>query len=155
MQPTYYKIDDIDDYEVFGLIDREYFSGDVPRDKRQELPVETRKKVNIDGYVHNIYENSGVHFVKNINSNFYLKILSWNYPDVVLYNPWEKAETFRNFDPDEYRKLITLSPAHVKHRISLGPGGLFEAGQTIKRTRIDKPRLIDWIGYEEPPDDID
>lgn len=70
--------------------------------------------------------------IGNMAGSRTLMVKTFNFPDVVIWNPWkDKAKSVYNLGDNEYRKFICVEPGRVKHDAVLKPGQSFECSQII------------------------
>ncbi|KAJ4456988.1 putative apospory-associated protein c [Paratrimastix pyriformis] len=63
----------------------------------------------------------------------FLAVERRNISDLVVWNPWvEKSKTMKDFQPEEYHKMICIEPAQVD-LVQCAPGGSWEGQMVLSR----------------------
>ncbi|CAG5121007.1 unnamed protein product, partial [Candidula unifasciata] len=61
------------------------------------------------------------------------EVTTFNFPDIVLWNPWqEKAKEMADFDDEGYKEMICVEPGKVSNPVTLEAGQQFECSQTLR-----------------------
>ncbi|TPX31436.1 hypothetical protein SmJEL517_g05239 [Synchytrium microbalum] len=126
---TYFKVKDISTVGVTGLQQLHY----VDKVLSSARAVETRSHVAVSGEVDRVYEG-----VKNDEITIEgvgfgdVKIVKYNFPDVVVWNPWsEKANAMADFGDEEYHNMICVEVGSVSTPVSLAAAGTWEGSQIL------------------------
>jgi D-hexose-6-phosphate mutarotase len=60
------------------------------------------------------------------------EIVSENFIDLVVWNPWvEKAKAMADFDDEEYKQMICLEVGKLGSAVSLAPAQSWSGSQTL------------------------
>ena len=73
------------------------------------------------------------HIVTNVVSGRKMRIQKYNFPDTVIWNPWDqKAKEMPDFGDDEHPNMICVNGGHVSTPVTLMPGQAFEASLILQ-----------------------
>jgi glucose-6-phosphate 1-epimerase len=93
--------------------------------------IEDRYLVTIDQTVDRVYENTpDEHIISGVTGHHAIKIQKRNFPDTVVWNPWDKALAMTDLG-SEYVNMLCVEAGHVSSRFQLMPGSKFRASQTL------------------------
>jgi len=124
---TYFKLNDISTCKLTGFAGCHFLDKVV---NSNEDEIETRKEIEIDRNVDNIYKDTKSHSVITEDSKITLQ--KNNLPDTVLWNPWiEKAKNMSDFQDDGYLTMVCVEAGYVTKRKLLKPKEDFVCSQTL------------------------
>lgn len=124
---TYLKVREVESLRIEGLRGLDY------RDSAQggTLKKETGVGVMIDDEVDRIYHGAPPTLLVREDHRA-MGIHSENFPDVVVWNPWEhKCAQFSDMPADGFRRMLCVEAAAVKTPIELAPGAEWWGRQTL------------------------
>ncbi|XP_041464695.1 putative glucose-6-phosphate 1-epimerase [Lytechinus variegatus] len=129
MLQNHFLVDDVTNTSVLGL--QEADSSDEIN--YSFTTSECGERVSIDGPHNSVYSNtSSEHVLKNTQDSASLFIRKWNLPDTVIWNPWEGTnQGSHDVTSDEYKEMICVGCGHVTQPLTLLPGAIFQASQTL------------------------
>eukprot|EP01105_Mastigella_eilhardi_P018417 TRINITY_DN4261_c0_g1_i1.p1 TRINITY_DN4261_c0_g1~~TRINITY_DN4261_c0_g1_i1.p1 ORF type:complete len:317 (-),score=84.35 TRINITY_DN4261_c0_g1_i1:288-1214(-) len=58
-----------------------------------------------------------------------------NFPDVILWNPWEEAKKMADMGPDDWTKMLCVESGAVAKPVTLAPGAKWQGSHTISATQ--------------------
>ncbi|XP_050526189.1 uncharacterized protein LOC126896965 [Daktulosphaira vitifoliae] len=121
---TYLKVPDVRKCSISGLHGCMF----VDKTKENSIYQESRELVTIDNWIDNIYQNTlQEHIISNVVSGRKMKMVKYNLPDTVVWNPWDvKASTMSDFGDDEYPNMICVEAGAVMTPITLNPSNTYE-----------------------------
>ncbi|KAK3602521.1 hypothetical protein CHS0354_029339 [Potamilus streckersoni] len=127
---TYFTTPDVTKTSVIGLKDLQFI------DKVQDgaLMTENRGAVFVNENYDRVYQNAPNEIVVNKVGTGKTKVIikKTNFPDVVVWNPWEeKAQGMADFDEKEYKTMLCVEVGSVFNQVTLGPGEQKEFSQII------------------------
>ena len=92
---------------------------------------ETGVGVSIDAEVDRIYHNAPPTLLVREDSRA-MGIHSQNFPDVVVWNPWEdKCAQLADMPADGFRRMLCVEAAAVREPIELAPGANWWGRQSL------------------------
>ncbi len=59
------------------------------------------------------------------------------FPDVVLWNPWDKGAALSDLEPEGYRHMLCVEAAAVSAPVRVGPGRKWSGGQGLALQSVD------------------
>lgn len=129
MLQNHFLVDDVTNTSVLGL--QEADSSDELNYSMSTS--EGGDRVSIDGPLDSVYTNTArEHVLKNTQDGATLFLRKCNFPDTVIWNPWNGSEQgAHDITSDEYRDMICVSCGHVTQPVTLHPGAIFQASQTL------------------------
>ncbi|KAF6203621.1 hypothetical protein GE061_001953 [Apolygus lucorum] len=116
---TYLLLQDVTKCEITG------FKGCSFLDNTQNLQEFTQETdvITIRKHIDNIYrDTANEHVISQASEGKCIKLSKTNYPDTVVWNPWEDAES---------RIFFCIEAGHVSKPVLLNPGHVFKASQTL------------------------
>ena len=115
---TYLKVREVEHLRIEGLRGLDYCdSADGNAIKK-----ETGVGVSIDAEVDRIYHNAPPTLLVREDSRA-MGIHSQNFPDVVVWNPWEdKCAALADMPADGFRRMLCVEAAAVREPVELAPG---------------------------------
>ncbi|XP_005089766.1 glucose-6-phosphate 1-epimerase [Aplysia californica] len=128
---TYFRVADITSTAVSGLKGLAFT--DKLKDGKQER--ETRDEVTIDRNYDRVYKNAPktIQIVSGGNPSRKIELITFNLPDIVVWNPWEeKAKEMGDFDDLGYKEMICVEAGKVDEPVTLPAGQHYECSQTFK-----------------------
>uniref|UniRef100_A0A2S2NHD2 glucose-6-phosphate 1-epimerase n=1 Tax=Schizaphis graminum TaxID=13262 RepID=A0A2S2NHD2_SCHGA len=121
---TYLKVPDVRKCNISGL------QGCMFVDKTKENSVyqEPREMVTVNHWTDRIYQNTQQeHVISNVVSGRKMKMIKYNMPDTVVWNPWDvTSSTMSDFGEDEYPNMICVEAGIVITPITLNPNNTYE-----------------------------
>lgn len=73
------------------------------------------------------------HIITNMVSGRKMRIIKYNFPDTVIWNPWiDKAQHIGDFGDDEFPNMLSVDSGHASSPIVLSPGSVFEASEILQ-----------------------
>ena len=73
------------------------------------------------------------HIVTNVVSGRKMRIQKYNFPDTIIWNPWDqKAKEMSDFGDDEHPNMICVNGGHVSTPVTLMPHQAFEASLILQ-----------------------
>ncbi|KAF6203619.1 hypothetical protein GE061_001951 [Apolygus lucorum] len=124
---TYFQVKDIRKCKVTGLNGLQYLT------KRDDTETTTDKEssVRIDGPITRLYADTPpIHEI--VTPEQTTSIIKCNFPDTVIWNPWEEvAKTIPDLSDEEYNQFICVEAGSFFDPMTLPPGGTFEASQSL------------------------
>jgi len=131
---TYLRVPDVTTATVNNLKGLEFT--DKVHDGRRST--ETRDLVTVDKTVDRVYEATPAeHVVMGVTGGRAIKIYKQNFPDTVVWNPWQKGLSMADLGA-EYVNMLCVEAGHVTSPVTLGPGGRFSSSQTLTIVDTDK-----------------
>lgn len=127
---TYFRVSDISTTTVQGLKGLKY------NDKLtggQDV-LESRDLVTVDRNYDRVYKDAPNVTVLTSGPNpaRKLEIKTFNFPDVVVWNPWDvKAKEMGDFDDEGYKEMLCVEAGTVVTPVTLAAGAQFECSQTF------------------------
>ncbi|KAI5707491.1 hypothetical protein M8J77_003722 [Diaphorina citri] len=126
---TYLKVPDVRRCQVNGLYGCHY----IDKVLDNQLFRETRETVSVSSLTDRIYQNTcQEHVVTNVVSGRKMRLQKYNFPDTVIWNPWDTGRDMKDFGDDEYPNMICVEAGHVTSPVLLHPGTTFEASQILQ-----------------------
>uniref|UniRef100_A0A8D8M6U6 glucose-6-phosphate 1-epimerase n=1 Tax=Cacopsylla melanoneura TaxID=428564 RepID=A0A8D8M6U6_9HEMI len=126
---TYLKVPDVRRCTVNGLYGCHY----IDKVLDGQLFRESRETVNVSSFTDRIYQNTcQEHVVTNVVSGRKMRLQKYNFPDTVIWNPWDTSRDMKDFGDDEYPNMICVEAGHVTSPVLLHPGTTFEASQILQ-----------------------
>jgi glucose-6-phosphate 1-epimerase len=121
---TYLKVREVEHLRIEGLRGLDYCdSADGDAIKK-----ETGVGVSIDAEVDRIYHNAPPTLLVREDSRA-MGIHSQNFPDVVVWNPWEdKCAALADMPADGFRRMLCVEAAAVREPVELAPAPAGGAG---------------------------
>ncbi|XP_035662487.1 putative glucose-6-phosphate 1-epimerase [Branchiostoma floridae] len=126
---NYFRVDDISAVTVSGMQGLEY----IDKTRNFERFTESRELLTVGEFVDSIYINTpSSHVITGINGGRTLRMDKENFPDTVVWNPWETmSPNFPDLGNDEYLSFICVEAGHVVNPVTLTPGEEFTAVQLL------------------------
>ncbi|XP_078582484.1 uncharacterized protein LOC144865542 [Branchiostoma floridae x Branchiostoma japonicum] len=126
---NYFRVDDIRAVTVSGMQGLEY----IDKTRNFEKFTESRELSTVGEFVDYIYINTpSSHVITGINGGRTLRLDKENFPDTVVWNPWETmSPNFPDLGNDEYLSFICVEAGHVVNPVTLTPGEEFTAVQLL------------------------
>uniref|UniRef100_A0A0B6ZQX6 glucose-6-phosphate 1-epimerase n=1 Tax=Arion vulgaris TaxID=1028688 RepID=A0A0B6ZQX6_9EUPU len=127
---TYFRVADIKTTAVTGLHDLVY--SDKLKGGKEER--ESRKEVTINESNDRVYKEAPkiVYITSGPEPARQIELTTFNFPDIVIWNPWEKAKEMGDFDDEGYKEMICVEPGKVWTPITLEAGQQFECSQILR-----------------------
>jgi glucose-6-phosphate 1-epimerase len=124
---TYLKVREVEHLRIEGLRGLDYCdSADGDAIKK-----ETGVGVSIDAEVDRIYHNAPPTLLVREDSRA-MGIHSQNFPDVVVWNPWEdKCAALADMPADGFRRMLCVEAAAVREPVELAPGASWWGRQSL------------------------
>lgn len=125
---TYFLVDNIEDVCILGLQNIKY----ADKLKNGEIFTETRAEICINEETDRNYLDfpRKVRLQKKAGSTN--EIVSENFDDLVVWNPWiQKSRAMADFDDEEYKQMICLEVGKVGSVVSLAPTQSWSGSQTL------------------------
>ena len=124
---TYLKVREVEHLRIEGLRGLDYCdSADGNAIKK-----ETGVGVSIDAEVDRIYHNAPPTLLVREDSRA-MGIHSQNFPDVVIWNPWEdKCAQLADMPRDGFRRMLCVEAAAVREPVELAPGASWWGRQSL------------------------
>eukprot|EP00058_Branchiostoma_floridae_P022236 XP_002607726.1 hypothetical protein BRAFLDRAFT_82827 [Branchiostoma floridae] len=109
------------------------YKGHVEQTRNFERFTESRELLTVGEFVDSIYINTpSSHVITGINGGRTLRMDKENFPDTVVWNPWETmSPNFPDLGNDEYLSFICVEAGHVVNPVTLTPGEEFTAVQLL------------------------
>ncbi|KAF2882389.1 hypothetical protein ILUMI_23759 [Ignelater luminosus] len=126
---TYFKVPNIYECQIYGLQNCKYID---QTDKN--FIKENDKEIVVENFIDHIYCNTPEKLtITNAVGGRNMRILKYNFPDTVIWNPWiEKSKKLRDFGDDEYLRMLCVEVGQVSNPVKLVPGAKFEAKQILE-----------------------
>ena len=129
---TYLRVAEVELALLSGLKGKHYrdaLDNDaIKRDPQEALAV--------DGPVDRIYHDANRTLVLD-DGNRHLMIVQEQFPDVVVWNPWERAAAALPDMPDsDFRRMLCVEAAAVRQRIELAADDTWWGRQSLIDTRV-------------------
>lgn len=123
---TYFRVDELARTTIEGLGGlryRDHTRNDVHDIQREPV-------LSFSGEVDRIYENAPavLHIVEPRRR---LRVEAKNFPDAVVWTPWESPRGIKNLQPGGFRRFICLEAAVITAPVSLAPGASWAGAQTM------------------------
>lgn len=126
---TYLKVPDVRRCQVSGLYGCHY----IDKVLDGQLFREGREAVAVAEFTDRIYQNTcQEHVVTNVVSGRKMRLQKYNFPDTVIWNPWDTVREMKDFGDDEFPNMICVEAGHVTSPVLLHPGTTFEASQILQ-----------------------
>ncbi len=115
----YFKIRDITNVSIAGLEDIEYTDFFSKERHTQKSPLNIDKET---FYIYEAEDQSCALCDNGMGRNILIASSGMN--KIIVWNPWaEKAKELKDLGDDEYRKMITIAPAHTADTpLTIAPG---------------------------------
>jgi glucose-6-phosphate 1-epimerase len=124
---TYFLVDDIDRVRVGGLAGLEYIDKTLANARARQGDEPLRVTAETD----RVYLGAQRPVTLQDGAGT-LEITTRGFPDVVIWNPWEKAELkFPQLGPGDYRRFICIEAAVAGNPVSLEEGQGWTGSQQI------------------------
>ncbi|CAH1250953.1 Hypp8946 [Branchiostoma lanceolatum] len=126
---NYFRVDDIRSVTVSGMQGLEY----IDKTRNFERFTERRELLTVGEFVDYVYINTpSSHVITGINGGRTMRMDKENFPDTVVWNPWETmSPNFPDLGNEEYLSFICVEAGHVVTPVTLTPGEEFTAVQTL------------------------
>jgi glucose-6-phosphate 1-epimerase len=137
---AYFKCPDVRRCQVTGLngvtfLDRTRMT-EGPPGSPPHVPAyqECREVVTLAEMTERVYIHTPPeHIVTNVVSGRKMRIQKYNFPDTVIWNPWEqRAKEMADFGDDEHPNMICVNGGHVGQPVTLLPQQGFEASLILQ-----------------------
>ncbi|BFY97403.1 hypothetical protein BsWGS_00443 [Bradybaena similaris] len=128
---TYLRVADIKTTSVTGLQGLVYI--DKLKDGKEST--ETREHVTVDAPYDRVYKDAPktLYVTSGPEPARRVELTTFNFPDIVVWNPWEKtAKEMGDFDDEGYKEMICLEPGKVSTPVTLEAGQQFECSQILR-----------------------
>ena len=124
---TYLKVREVEALRIEGLRGLEYCDSAAG----DSLKKETGVGLTIEGEVDRIYHNAPPTLLVR-EDNRAMGIHSQNFPDVVIWNPWEdKCAQLADMPRDGFRRMLCVEAAAVREPVELAPGAGWWGRQSL------------------------
>ncbi|XP_078664057.1 uncharacterized protein LOC144907127 [Branchiostoma floridae x Branchiostoma belcheri] len=126
---NYFRVDDIRSVTVSGMQGLEY----IDKVRINNTFTESRELLTVGEFVDSVYINTpSSHVIKGINGGRTLRMDKENFPDTVVWNPWETmSPNFPDLGNEEYLSFVCVEAGHVVTPVTLMPGEEFTAVQML------------------------
>ena len=126
---TYFTVSDISNVKVKDLSGLTY----LDNTKQRAPATESRSEIPFEGEIDRIYLRTPAQLTIE-DSGLQRKILirKQGLSDAVVWNPWiEKGKSFKDLEPDGYKKFVCVETGAIEPPTTLAPGERFEGLQEI------------------------
>ena len=125
----YFCVSNVDAVSISGFENSQFF--DKNKDSAQVSQPED--EVRITCATDKVFPNvNGPHALLDPNKNRVVAIHKENFPDTVVWNPWnEGAKKMSDFGDDEFAHMVCVEPGYVSGRVCLEPFREFNASMTL------------------------
>ncbi|GFO50260.1 glucose-6-phosphate 1-epimerase [Plakobranchus ocellatus] len=127
---TYFRVSDIDKTTVEGLKGLKY----IDKITGGKDVIETRDLVTVDRNYDRVYKDAPqiVVISSGPEPSRKIEVKSFNFPDVVVWNPWDvKAKEMGDFDDEGYKEMVCVEVGKVVTPVTLTAGSQYECSQTF------------------------
>jgi glucose-6-phosphate 1-epimerase len=127
---TYFSLPDITKTTISGLGGLTYIDKvDGGKEK-----TEVNDPLIITGFTDRVYKDANKdHLITHVNGNKTICLKKTNFPDTVVWNPWEeKAKAMGDFGDDEYNHMVCVEAGHVAKPYTLPSQESFTSSQFIQ-----------------------
>lgn len=127
---TYFSVPDVTKTTISGLGGLQY----VDKTDKGATKVEQDEPKTVTKFTDSVYMNAcKEHVITNTAGGKSLCITKDNFPDTVVWNPWEeKAKAMSDFGDDQYPNMVCVEAGYVSAPFTLPAGQSFTASQTIQ-----------------------
>lgn len=124
---TYLRVAEVEQAALQGLHGLNYLDATLGG----EMHTETAPELMVESEVDRIYFKAPQTLMLQDGQRA-LGIRSENFPDVVVWNPWEhKTATLPDMAPLDFRRMLCVEAAQIGQAITLGPGESWWGRQTL------------------------
>lgn len=124
---TYLRVAHIESTQLNGLQGCTYRDQTAKGAER----VEDQPSLQIDAETDRIYLTAPAEVMLR-QPGHSMNLLSTNFPDLVVWNPWvERCAAIADMPPDGFKRMLCVEPAVIEEPITLAPGGEWWGRQSL------------------------